>query len=95
LFLYQILWVLYSPASPVRFLKTNSTNATTRKQKLCFIRWWGLLYPSTQRRYRRLIDYLYIILLHVSVLRSPGIKYIIARITQLTTDPLFYNITIN
>jgi hypothetical protein len=38
----------------------------------------GFFYPSTQRRYRRLIYY-YIILLHVWVVRpSSGSKYIIS-----------------
>jgi hypothetical protein len=36
-----------------------------------------VFYPSTQRHYRRLIYYLYILLLHVSVVRpSSGRKYI-------------------
>jgi hypothetical protein len=39
----------------------------------------GVFHPSTQRHYRRLIYYLYIILLHVSVVRpSSGRKYIIS-----------------
>jgi hypothetical protein len=53
----------------------------------------GGFYSSTQRHYRRLIYYVYIILLHVSVIRPSSCKNIlIARVTQLTTDPLFYNI---
>jgi hypothetical protein len=50
----------------------------------------GFFYPSTQRHYCRLIYYLYIIWLHVSVVR-PYIINISARITQPIKDPLFYN----
>jgi hypothetical protein len=46
----------------------------------------GGFYPSTQRHYLRLI--LLLILLHVSVVRN----ILLARITQLTTDPLFFRI---
>jgi hypothetical protein len=49
-------------------------------------------YPSRQRQYRRLIYYLYYIatcLGHTTIIRK---KILIARISQLTTDPLFYNI---
>jgi hypothetical protein len=52
----------------------------------------GSFYPSMQHHYCRLIYY-YIILLHVSVVRpSSGKHILIARVSQLTTDPLFYNI---
>jgi hypothetical protein len=58
----------------------------------------GVLYPFTQRHYRRLILLLIlIILLHVSVVRpSSSRKYtsLLARINQLTTDPLFSDIVI-
>jgi hypothetical protein len=47
----------------------------------------GFFYLSTQRHYRRLV--LLLILLHVSVLRQSSCRNILlARITQLTTDPV-------
>jgi hypothetical protein len=42
---------------------------------VCEIRWWGLLYPYTQRHYRRLI--LILVLLHVSVVRPSSSKKIL------------------
>jgi hypothetical protein len=52
-----------------------------------YIRWWGFLYPSTQRHYRRLI-----LLLYRYIFRSydhlQAEKILLAKITQLTTDPL-------
>jgi hypothetical protein len=51
--------------------------------------WWGFLYPSTQRYYRRLI--LLLILLYCYMFRSYDHhrveNILLARITQLTTDP--------
>jgi hypothetical protein len=58
------------------------------------IRWWEFLYPSLQRHYRRLI--LLLILLYCYMFRSYDHRQeeniLLDRITQLTTDPLFYNI---
>jgi hypothetical protein len=52
------------------------------------------LYPSMQRHYRRLI--LLLILLYCYMFRSynhhQAENILLARITQLTADPLFYNI---
>jgi hypothetical protein len=48
--------------------------------------------PSTQRHYRRLIYYLYCYMFR-SYDHHQAENTLIARVTQLTTDPLFYNIT--
>jgi hypothetical protein len=54
----------------------------------------GVFYPSTQHHYRRLI--LLFILLYCYMFRSydhhQEENILLARITQLTTDPFFYNI---
>jgi hypothetical protein len=54
----------------------------------------GSIFPSTQRHYRRLI--LLLILLYCYIFRSYGHlqvgNILLARITELTTDPLFYKI---
>jgi hypothetical protein len=58
---------------------------------LARIRWWGFLHLSMQRHYRRLI--LLLILLHCYMFWSYNHHQAenILRVTQLTTDPLFYN----
>jgi hypothetical protein len=54
----------------------------------------GVLYPSTQHHYRRLI---LLILLYCYMFRSydhlQAENILLARITRLTKDPLFYTIT--
>jgi hypothetical protein len=48
----------------------------------------GFFNPSTRRHYLGLFLLLVLILLHVSVVRlSSGRNMLLARITQLTTDP--------
>jgi hypothetical protein len=42
-----------------------------------------VFYPSTQRHYRRLIYYLYIIMLHVSVVRPSSFVFIGSIVIQL------------
>jgi hypothetical protein len=54
-------------------------------ETLFSIRWWRVFIPSTQRHYGRLI--LLLKLLHVSVVRPSWGRNVLARITQLTTDP--------
>jgi hypothetical protein len=57
----------------------------------------GILFPSTKRHYRRLM--LLLILLYCYMFWSYGHlqaeNILLARITQLTTDPFFYNIANN
>jgi hypothetical protein len=71
-------------------IQSNSDNEVTYSTNIGY-QVMGVFIPSTQHHYRKLILLLtLLVLLHVSVVQpSSGRNILLARITQLTTDPLF------